>query len=148
MIVIANTTLGNPGGGISNITLQGDNNSFIQDNIVRKEATLSILPLYLLDSDETDVFDFGGTIKLITLNGVFIGATESNVKTFVDKVEDLIQGHQDTNAAYPLTFTDDRRGTGNDALKVKVMSFESIFVAGYPTACTWNLKLVQSSTNA
>ncbi len=134
---MANTTL-------KDVIIQGDGNSFIRENIVRKEATLSILPLYLQDSDLTDVFDFGGTIKIITLNGVYIGTNEAAVKTFIDSVEVLIQGHQDIQAGYPLTFIDDRRGT----LKVKVMDFESIFVAGWPTACTWTLKLVQSSTNA
>ena len=144
MVKIGSTTIGNPTGGISNIILQGDGNSFIRENIVRKESNMAILPLYLLDSDETDVFDFGGVVKLINLNGAFIGAAESNVKTFVDAVEALVQGVQDIGSGYPLTFKDDRRGT----LKVKILDFESIFIAGYPTACTWTLKLVQSSTNA
>ena len=109
---------------------------------------MAILPLYLNDSDGTDVFDFGGVTKMITLNGVFVGATEAAVKVFVDAVEALVQGQQDVGNGYPLIFTDDRRGTGASALKVKVLDFESIFVAGYPTACTWTLKLVQSSTNA
>ncbi len=105
---------------------------------------MAILPLYLLDSDETDVFDFGGVVKLITLNGIFVGSNEAGVKTFVDAMEALLQGAQDVGNGYPLTLTDDRRGT----LIVKIIDFESIFVAGYPTACTWTLKLVQSSTNA
>ncbi len=108
---------------------------------------MAILPLYLLDSDETDVFDFGGVVKIINLHGVFIGAAESDVKTFVDSVEALIQGAQDIGNDYPLTFKDDRRTSGA-GIKVKILDFESIFIAGYPTACTWTLKLVQSSTNA
>ena len=109
---------------------------------------MAILPLYLFDSDQTDVFDFAGGTKIITLTVIFVGDAESDVKTFVDNLETLQQGHQDINAGYPLFFTDDRRGTGTNALRVKVMNFESMFVAGYPTACTWTLKLVQSSTNA
>ena len=70
MITIANTTLGNPP-HVNNVILQGDGNSFIRGNPVRKEGKLAILPLYLLDSDLTDVFDFGGTVKMITLNIIF-----------------------------------------------------------------------------
>ena len=134
---MANTTVGN-------VIFQDLSNSFIRENAARKEALLTPLPLYLMDSDETDVFDFGGTIKIITLIGIFVGDTEAAVKTFVDSAEALIQGNQDTNAGYPLTFKDDRRGT----LKVKIMDFESVFVEGFPTAATWVLKIIQSSTNA
>ena len=124
--------------------LQGDGKAFIRESSVRKESILSILPLYFRDSDETDVFDFGGTIKMLTLNGIYIDTTESAVKTFIDNVEALIQGHQDINAGAPYVFVDDRRGT----IRVKILSFDSIFVEGFPTGATWSLKLVQSSTNA
>ena len=102
------------------------------------------MPLYLTDSDGTDVLDFGGVIKMVTLTGVYVGDTEAEAKSFVDSVEDLIQGHQDTAAGYPKTFTDDRRGT----LKVKIMDFESVFYEGWPLGCTWTLKLIESSQNA
>jgi hypothetical protein len=134
---LANTT-------IQKIILQGDGKAFIAENFAGKEALLTPLPLYLQDADNTDVFDYGGTIKTITLTGVFIGDTEAKVKSFIDSVEALIQGHQDTQAGAPYTFTDDRRGT----LKVKVFNFDSTFVEGWPLGATWTLKLIQSSTNA
>ena len=134
---MANTTLGS-------ITLQGDGKAFILENSCRKEAILTPMPLYFMDSDHTDVFDFGGTIKTITLTGKYVGDSISDCKSFIDSVEALIQGHQDIDAGYPLTFTDDLRGT----IKVKVMDFDSTWVEGEPHEITWTLKLIQASENA
>ncbi len=134
---MSNTTLGA-------VTLHDGANAIIIENDCRKESILTILPLYLNDSDLTDVFDFGGTIKLITLTGAYIGADISTLKTWVDSVEALIQGHQDVGAGYPLTFTDDLRG----AIKVKILDFGSTLAEGNKTRVDWTLKLVQSSENA
>ena len=91
---MADTTLGA-------ITLQGDGNSFIAENNCKKEAIVSPMPLYLLDSDETDVFDYGGVIKTFNLTGVYIGTSVANCKTFVDTCEGIIQGHQDRQEPKP-----------------------------------------------
>ena len=101
------------------------------------------MPLYLSDSDATDVFDFGGTTKIITLTGVYMGANVAALKSFVDSVETLIQGHQDVQAGYPLTFADDLRGT----IKVKIFDFNSTFNEGSSTKIDWTLKLVEASEN-
>ena len=130
---------------LSAITLDGDGNSFIKDNSSRKEAILTPMPFYLFDSDDTDVYDFGGTTKTFTLSGIYVGTTISSVKDFIDLLEGLIQGHQDISAGYPLTFTDtDTRGTK----KVKVMDVETTKESGVPLMCTWNLKLIEASDNA
>lgn len=134
---MGNSTLGS-------VTLQGDGKAFIVELPGRKESVLTPLPFYLSDSDETDVFDFGGALRTFTLSGIYIGTSEAAVKSFVQSIEALIQGHQDVNAGYPLNFTDDRLGT----VKVKLMDFEYVYVAGFPTACTWTLKLIESSQNA
>ncbi|KKL99892.1 hypothetical protein LCGC14_1809860 [marine sediment metagenome] len=134
---MANTT-------ISGITLHDGANAIIIENDCRKEAVLTVLPLYLNDSDLTDVFDFGGTIKVINLTGVYIGADMAALKTWVDSVEALIQGHQDVQAGAPYTFVDDLRGT----IKVKILDFNSTKAEGDSTKIAWALKLVQSSTNA
>jgi len=134
---MANTTLGA-------VTLHDGANAIIAENNCRKEAVLTVLPLYLSDSDATDVFDFGGTIKIINLTGNYLGANVAALKTFVDSIEALAQGHQDSDAGYPLTFADDLRGT----IKVKVLDFDSTFSEGQPTKIAWTIKLVQSSTNA
>lgn len=140
---MANTTISKPAGG--SITLDGDGNAFITENNCRKESTLAAMPLYLLDSDETDVFDFGGVVKTINLTGIYFSTSEiSALKTFVDLLEALVQGHQDIAAGYPLTFTDDLRG----AIKVKVVDIDSTNLAGEPTILVWTLKLLQSSESA
>ena len=134
---MSNTTLGG-------ITLHDGSSAIIVENDCRKEAVLTILPLYLSDSDETDVFDYGGTTKIITLTGVYMAANVATLKTWVDSVEALIQGHQDVQAGYPLTFTDDLRGT----IKVKILDFNSTFNEGQSTKIDWTIKIVQSNTNA
>ena len=134
---MANTT-------ISSVTLHNGTTTVIKDNDCKKTAVLTVLPLYLNDSDLTDVFDFGGTIKTINLSGSFVGANLAAVKTWVDSVEALIQGHQDIDAGAPYTFVDDLRGT----IKVKILDFNSTFMEANPVRINWILKLVDSSTNA
>lgn len=126
------------------ITLHDGSAAIIVENDCRKESVLTILPLYLSDSDLTDVFDFGGVIKLITLTGVYIGADIAALKSWVDSVEALQQGHQDVQAGAPYTFVDDLRGT----IKVKIIDFTSTKTEGNATEIRWTIKLVQSSTNA
>ena len=134
---MANTTIGA-------VTLQGDGKSFMDDNTCRKEAMLTPLPMYLMDSHETDVFDFGGVTKVLTITGTFNGDAQSEVKTFIESIEALIQGHQDISAGYPIDLVDDTRGT----IKVKILDFDSTVVEGEPLRCAWTLKLIQASENA
>jgi len=129
---------------LKDVTLHDGSSAVIVENSCRKESVLTILPLYLSDSDLTDVFDFGGTIKIITLTGVYIGANMVALKTWIDSVEALIQGHQDVDAGAPYTFADDLRGT----IKVKVLDFDSTKMEGDSTRIQWVIKMVQSSTNA
>ena len=133
---MADTTLGG-------ITLDGGD-ATINENDSKKVAVLAIMPLYLSDSDLTDVFDFGGTVKTITLTGVYVGANVAALKTWIDSVEALIQGHQDVDAGAPYTLVDDLRGT----IKVKILDFNSTKPEGQSTMIDWVIKLVQSSTNA
>ena len=130
---------------LGNVTLGDGTNGFIHDNTCRKEGVLTILPLYGFDSEDTDVFDFGGVIKIITLVGSYTAEDLGSCKAFIDAVEIFIQGHQDDKAPfpgpYPLTLVDDLRGT----IKVKVMEFESTMIEGDPTRITWTIKLAHSS---
>ncbi len=134
---MANTT-------INGIILHDGANAMINDNTCRKESVLSVLPLYLSDSDATDVFDFGGVVKTITLSGIYINTSTANLKTWIDSIEALQQGHQDVDAGAPYAFADDLRGS----LLVKVLDFSSTWVEGDPSKVTWTIKIVQSSTNA
>ena len=129
---------------INSIILHDGSSAIITENSCSKDSSLAIMPLYLSDSDETDVFDYGGVTKTISLNGVYIAESTTNLKTWIDSVEALQQGHQDVDAGAPYTFVDDLRGT----LKVKVLNFSSTAVEGQPTKITWSIKIVESSTNA
>lgn len=137
---MANTTL-------SGVTLHDGSSAIIKENDCRKEAILTVLPLYLSDSDLTDVFDFGGTIKVINLTGTYLGANVAALKSWVDSIEALIQGHQDIDAGAPYTFIDDLRGP-SPGIKVKILDFNSTKLEGNSTQIDWTIKLVQSSTNA
>lgn len=134
---MANTT-------ISGIILHDGANSIITENDCRKEGVLTVLPLYMNDADLTDVFDFGGTIKTINLTGIYMDTSVANLKTWLESVEALIQGHQDVAAGAPYTLIDDIRGT----IKVKILDFNTTRTEGDPSRISWAIKLVQSSENA
>ena len=135
------TTINAPDGLI---TLHDGANAVIKENHCKKESSLSIMPLYLLDSDKTDVFDYGGVVKTITLTGVYLAESTANLKTWIDSVEAMQNGHQDTDSGYPIMFNDDLRGS----IYVKVLECDSTWSEAEPTKINWTLKLVQSSTNA
>ena len=132
---MVNSTIG------GTFVLEGDGQSFIGDNSAKKEAILTPMPLYLLDADETEVFDFGGVIKTISLTGVFIAVSIENAETFITNIESLIQGHQDNAAGYPKEFVDDYRGTIN----VFIQSCETTKEAGEPLIVRWSIKLIQGT---
>lgn len=137
---MASTTIAKPAGG--SITLEGDGLSFIGEDSVRKEAIMTPMPLYLLDSDETEVFDIGGTMKSLNISGIYIGASVAACKTWMDALEALINGHQDTDSGYPVNYVSDFRGT----VKVKILETETTKQAGEPLIVRWVLKLLQAST--
>jgi len=134
---MGNTTL-------NGITIHNGSSAVINSNACSKSSSLTVIPLYLNDSENTNVFDFGGTVKTINLSGGYIADTVAGLKTWVESLEGLQQGHQDVDAGAPYEFVDDLRGTIN----VKVLEFTSTQVQAEPTRVTWTIKLVQSSTNA
>ena len=129
---------------IAGIVIDNGGSAVVTENDCKKESNLAIMPLYLSDSDATDVFDYGGVVKTITLSGSYTAVSVALIKTWVESIEALQNGHQDTDAGYPLTFVDDLRGT----IKVKIMDFSSTKTEAAVSRITWSLKLVQSSTNA
>jgi len=133
---MSNTTLGG-------VTLHDGNSAIIILNDCSKESFLTPMPMYLYDSDMTDIFDFGGVTKVINLTGSYVAGSIAALKTWIDSVEVLVQGHQDTDAGYPLTFVDDLRGS----IKVKIYSFSSTIMEA-ELRTTWTLKLIQSSENS
>lgn len=138
---MANTTLKNTVTNVT-VTLQDLSTSFIDDSSTRKEAFgIQPMPLYTQDSNETDVFDYGGVIKTINFIGRFVGGSLAANKSLIEAVENLIQGQQDNSKGYPLTLTDDLKGT----LKVKIIDFTSNIVSGDVQTATWTLRLIESS---
>lgn len=134
---MGNTTL-------NGIVLHNGSTAVITENFCIKESNLIPMPLYSNDSDETDVFDFGGVTKNLTLSGNYKAADVNSLKSWIESIEALNQGHQDSEAGAPYTLVDDLRGT----IKVKVVSFESKALEANPTIVEWNLELIQSGTNA
>lgn len=135
------TTISKPAGGT--ITLQGDSKAFVVSNTASVEAVFISTPKYGSDPSETDVLDYGGAVKIITLEGIYVD-TMANIKTFVESCEALINGIQSKSEGYPLTFTDTLRGTK----LVKVMNFMSTLIEGEATTISWTLKLIESSNNS
>jgi len=138
---VALTTINAPAGLI---TLHNGTNAVIKENSCKKDSSLAIMPLYLSDSDKTDVFDYGGVTKTISFSGSYTAETTAALKTWIDSVEAIQQGHQDTGAGFPIILNDDIRGS----LYVKCLSFSSNWAEAESTRITWTIKLVQSSTNA
>lgn len=122
-------------------SLAGYSLGIIQEENVRKEAILTVMPAYLLDSSDTYVFDFGGTQRTISITGKYSG-TLAEIQTFINNIQGLIQGHQDINAGYPKDYVSDLLGT----VKVKIMDFEFNWTAGEPNTIFYTLKLIEAST--
>jgi hypothetical protein len=129
---------------INGIVIHNGSNAVINVNTCAKDSTLTPQGFYLSDSDETDVFDFGGVVKTLNISGSYTASSLANLKIWIESIEALQQGHQDIDAGAPYTFVDDLRGT----IKVKINSFDSTFNEGEVARATWNLKLTQSSENA
>ena len=134
---MANTT-------IAGIVIDNGGNAVVTENDCKKESNLAIMPLYLSDADATDVFDYGGVVKTITLTGVYLNESKATIVGWIADVENLQQGHQDNDSGYPLYFNDDIRG----GIWVKVLSFSSTYTEGDPFRVSWTLKLAESSENA
>ena len=114
---------------LGGVTLTG--NSVIT---VEKTANIIPLPVPSLDSDQTEVFDLLGVIKLIGVEGIFSGGSTAATKALIDSVEALIDGNQTST----VTFTSDQTGT----ITVKVASITSTWeLPGF--AANYNIRLIQ-----
>jgi len=121
-------------------TLNSINLGDVAEETQRKEANLSPTPMYDRDSDETDVFDFGGCTRVITVMGKY-SDTNANMTTFIESIEAMIQGHQDNAAGFPVDFVSDMRGT----IKVKVAEFEWTKIEGIESFIAYTIKLFEAN---
>lgn len=108
-----------------------------QENI-KKDSNLMIIPFPTMDSYATDVFDYMGVTKEITLNGVFISDNLGSQTAWIGSMFGLIQGGQtgSTHYASPVI---------GSPFMVKVQNFEYTREMADISRLHWTLKLIESS---
>ena len=117
-------------------TLDGNDLGEVQNEKVRKEAQLETFPIALTDSDETDVFDYGGVIKTITVDTLKTG-TLSDLQSLKDAIEAILNGDQSITVPY----VSEVHGT----LYVKIRDVDYTFISGVPEQLRMTTHLVESS---
>lgn len=115
--------------------------TLISENVV-KDANLMPFPLFTLDSDDTEVFDFGGAIRIITIQASH-NDTTTNLATFSqNKLMPLISGDQEnTSTDGNLTYTSTILGT----VSVKIMHVDQDKPPGEPRKLVYTIKMVESA---
>ena len=106
-----------------------------------KGAFLTDMPLFGSDSDETDVFDFGGTVRKIILTAFKTG-TPTELATFTIALNTLINGDQSPDQKYPIDYVSDLLGT----IKVKIDNISLTWAAGQPTILRYTIQMIESSS--
>jgi hypothetical protein len=129
-------------------TLDGVDLGNITEENIDKETYLTPMPGYMIDSAQAYIFDFGGCIRSITIDGVKTG-TLSALQTFVQAIEALVNAHQDVTSGYPKSYVNDLSGTGGaqGTIKVKVKNFTYRYTQGVPGEIRYTLKLLESGTD-
>ena len=73
------------------VTLTGCSNISVE-----KTANIIPIPMPTEDSDQTEIIDMLGVVKMVSLNGVFAESTIADTKALVDALEALVTGLQST----------------------------------------------------
>lgn len=123
---------------LSGISSLGD----IQEEQVRKEANMNINPLWFSDSNNTDVLDWGGATRTITITGI-ISDTPANIVTAIGQLDALVNGWQTSANGYPKNYVSDKYGTK----KVKFLDVVTTSIAGFPRRLAYTIRMVESSLN-
>lgn len=99
-----------------------------------KNANIIPLPLPTKDSDESQVFDLLGVVKLISIDGEYSAGTIALTKAYADSIEALVNGDQNT-----IDFVSDQMGTISCMVnQVRIgWSFDVI------SKVTFSIKLIQ-----
>lgn len=112
----------------------------IQEEFISKESYLTPIPLYLSDSGSTDVFDFGGCVRTITLTGIRAD-TVSNLQTFTGELMGLVTGAQE-----PPDFPKDYHSDSlNATIRVKFLGVTYSYLAGDPLRIHYIIRMIESS---
>jgi len=85
---------------------------------------LIVMPVPLLDSDSTTVFDGAGTKREFGVSGIKRG-TEAQIVTFINNIDDFLSGQQNVGGDGITEFVSDRLG-----LKVTMDNVSGTFTVG------------------
>ena len=121
-------------------TVGGVDIGYVSSEIVKKEAVLTVMPLPLSNSDETDVFDFGGATQRITVTSV-LEESLANIRTSVTNLKALISGDQFNTVAYISDglFPD-------PGINVKVENVDVTYYGGKVRIADITLTLIEASS--
>ena len=101
-----------------------------------KTANIIPIPMPTEDSDQTEIFDMLGVVKLISVEGVFAESTIAATKALVDSLEALVDGNQTV-----IDFVSDQTGT----ISVMVASVRTAWdIPGF--RCRYSIKLIQGKS--
>jgi len=92
---------------------------------IKKKSGIVVMPIPLLDSGSTSVFDFSGTTREFSITGIKQSETAADIKTFIDNVDDFISGSQNVGGNGLTEYVSDTLG-----LKVTFDNLSGTFVAG------------------
>ena len=121
-------------------TLAGVPLDNIQQITQSKVGNIMPIPIPMGDSDQTEVFDLGGNLETISVEGYYTSDSVANTKTKVDALLALFDGSQDT----AISLITDQTGT----LSVKIADVSITWSIGdTPTSVVANygIKLLRST---
>jgi len=127
---------------MGNYTLDGNDLGEVQSERIVKESFLEPFPIALTDSNETDVFDYGGVVKRITVT-LWKKGTLSELQSLMDTLDAINDGDQTTTVKYQS----DTVGTGGNpgTIEVKIEKIDYDYRAGITGRLIINLNLIEAS---
>jgi len=103
---------------------------------MNKGGNIIQLPMPGEDSDQTELFDFGGSIESYSVAGTFLGE-ESDIQNFITQFTALVDGNQVTTVAFTCALF----ASNQD---VMIMSFD--FTLALPgNQLTYSFKLAKGN---
>ena len=109
----------------------------VNSEVMRKTGGLIEIPSVAEDSDQTEVIDFTGPIRTITISGTYVNETPDNLTNFVGELEALVDGEQDSTATYVSDLS------GSFSVKIKSVDYD--FIGGEPSVVKYTIEMVESA---
>jgi hypothetical protein len=120
-------------------TLNGDSLYQVNYESISKIASLLVLPMPISDSDDTQVYDFGGATRTITITGVIVG-TANHTQFKSDFIDDILDGDQSA----PVDYVSDTMG--GVTYKVKIDNIDTSYRSGVPESLEYTIKMIEADT--